>query len=678
MNIRFASMALFCLTVTLSLVSNANAAKQPNIIFILVDDLGYGDIGCFWQDQKTGTQKFDTPGIDQMAAEGMKLTHHYISAPVCAPSRGSFLQGRHQGHCDIRDSQFDKPLPPNHTISSVLKQAGYYTVHVGKDGLAGQEPSVELSGNGSKNLESHPLSRGFDRFFGYLFHADGHEHYPQNGTTNKKAYIYDDYRQVTDAHVDLYSTDAWTAFAKHTIIEETINHPDRPFFIYLAYDTPHFKMQNPPLPYPKGLGLNGGLKWTGAPAYCNTAINKLENIDSVPHASVNPAWPESNQKHVSMVRRIDDSVADIMQTLKDMKIDDNTLVVFTSDNGPHNEGNNPRFFESYANMEGIKRDIWEAGIRTPTIAWWPKSIQADSTSAFPCASWDWLSTFVDLAGTTRPAFADGNSVVPTLTGQGTQRDKGYLYFEFGIRGNTPKWDEFPSHRGAAHGQMQALRIGDFMGVRTDTKTAADDFQIYNVVTDPAQSVDLAEKMPELQQTLKAKALQVRRPGGGIKRPYGEALVPAVEAEATSGVLNFAAFEGNWNCVPEFTDIIGSATAVGQSKGIDLSVSTREQNTGVLYQGYFQAPTDGAYTFSVKSDSGASVRIHDAHLIDDDFNHTGEEVSGSIHLKPGLHPIRIYYRHIKGKSKLELQYSGPGIEKQTVPVTAFAAETLPKS
>ena len=675
---RLISIALFCLTLTLSLASTTNAAKQPNIIFILVDDLGYGDIGCFWQDQKKGTQKFDTPGIDQMAAEGMKLTHHYISAPVCAPSRGSFLQGRHQGHCDIRDSQFDKPLPPNHTISSVLKQAGYYTVHVGKDGLAGQEPSVELSGSGSKNLESHPLSRGFDRFFGYLFHADGHEHYPQNGTTNKKAFIYDDYRQVTDAHVDLYSTDAWTAFAKNTIIEETTNNPDRPFFIYLAYDTPHFKMQNPPTPYPKGLGLNGGLKWTGAPAYCNTAINSAENIDSVPHSSVDLDWPVSNQKHVSMIRRIDDSVADIMQTLKDMKIDDNTLVVFTSDNGPHNEGNNPRFFESYANMEGIKRDIWEAGIRTPTIAWWPKNIEADSTSDFPCGSWDWLSTFVDLAGTTRPAFADGNSVVPTLTGNGTQRDKGYLYFEFGIRGTTPKWDEFPNHRGEAHGQMQAIRIGDFMGVRTDTKTAADDFQIYNVVTDPAQGIDLAEKMPELQQTLKAKALQVRRPGGGVKRPYGEALVPAVEAEATSGVLNFAAFEGNWTWVPEFTDMIGSATAIGQSRGIDLSVTTRKQNTGVLFQGYFQAPTDGAYTFSLKSDSGASMRIHDAHLIDDDFNHTGEEVSGTIHLKSGLHPIRIYYRHTKGQTKLELQYTGPGIEKQPVPAAAFAAEKLPKS
>ena len=137
-------------------------AQQPNILFLFVDDLGYGDIGCFWQDGKSGTRKFDTPHIDSLAAAGAKLTHHYISASVCAPSRASLMQGRHQGHCDIRNSQFDDALPDNHTVAEMPHRAGYRTIHVGKNGLAGGEGSTNLSGTGSRNLAAHPLDRGFD------------------------------------------------------------------------------------------------------------------------------------------------------------------------------------------------------------------------------------------------------------------------------------------------------------------------------------------------------------------------------------------------------------------------------------------------------------------------------------------------------------------------------------
>ena len=161
-------MPRFLLPLTL-LTAAAFGQSKPNIIFFFADDLGYGDIGCFWQDQRASSKKFDTPALDTMAAQGAKLTHHYVSASVCAPSRASLIQGRHQGHSDVRNSQFDKALPNNHNIASVLKAAVYRTIHIGKDGLAGAETLTSLTGTGSQNLPGHPLKRGFDRFFGNQF-----------------------------------------------------------------------------------------------------------------------------------------------------------------------------------------------------------------------------------------------------------------------------------------------------------------------------------------------------------------------------------------------------------------------------------------------------------------------------------------------------------------------------
>ncbi len=665
---------------------------RPNIIFFIVDDLGYGDLGCFWQDQKSGTQKFDTPGIDTMAAEGAKLTHHYIAASVCAPSRASIMQGRHQGHADVRDNQFDKALANNHTISSVMQRAGYRTIHVGKSGIAGGEGSTDLTGDGSKNLGAHPLDRGFDEFFGYLFHGDGHEHYPQNGGTGKTAHIYNGYQQITNASSDLYTTDAWTAYAKNAITTEAQDGDNQPFFLYLAYDTPHFKMSRPMVEYPAGGGLTGGIQWTtdtdpdGNVKYASTCAGTSpvddDNADDLgwEHPSVDPSWPLSNRKHVGMIRRIDSSIADILQLLKDLEIDDNTLCVFTSDNGPHNEGNDPRYFESFADMEGIKRDMWEAGIRVPTIIRWPGQIP-DATGDeaniaeidYPMAAWDWMPTFAEIAQVPAPAWCDGVSILPELTGTGTQRDKGYLYFEYQHTGSTPNWSVFPNHRGENHGEMQCLRIGDFMGVRTGISTADDDFQIYDVTNDPAQGTDLAPLMSTLQQEMKDLALQARRPGGGVSRPYDSDHVPAVTADVEAG-LEFASYEGIWTYVPEFRDLTPAST--GTVDGIDLSVRSRDDNVGLLFTGYILAPSAGTYTFYLASDSGSDLFIHDAHVIDDDFAHSGAEVSGSINLESGLHPVRIYYRHGIGSHALDLSWSGPGITREPVPDSSLRRDGVP--
>ena len=205
-------------------------------------------------------------------------------------------------------------------------------------------------------------------------------------------------------------------------------------------------MQRPAVAYPPlsndGNPRTGGIQWTtatdgsGNVRFANTATG-TGTIDGYNYPGNNAAWPVSNQQHVGMIRRIDNSIADIIQTLKDLNIDDNTLLIFTSDNGPHNEQHNPRYFESFANMEGIKRDMWEAGIRVPTVVRWPGSIAGATGNEnniheidYPCAIWDWMPTFAEMAGVPAPSWCDGVSLLPTLTGSGTQRDKGYLYFEF--------------------------------------------------------------------------------------------------------------------------------------------------------------------------------------------------------------------------------------------------------
>ncbi len=659
-------------------VDVTSKVKRPNIIFIMVDDLGYGDVGCFWQNQRTGTQKFATPGLDAMATEGAMLSHHYTAAPVCAPARGSLFQGRHQGSSDVRDSQFDKPLPNNHTMASTLKSAGYHTVHIGKNGLAGNLNASAMTGTGSRNIPAHPMARGFDRFFGYFTHGAAWQHYPQNGTSLEKAFIYNDYQQVTGANIDLFTTDAWTAYAKKTIVDETRDHPTRPFFIYLAYDTPHALLQFPPTKdYPTGKGLTGGIQWTGAPSYANTATNDVTKIDNIAnrHSSVNDAWPDYAKRHVSMIRRLDDSVADLLQTLKDLQIDDNTLVVFTSDNGPHQEGGyRPDYFQSYANLEGTKRDMWEGGLRVPTLAWWPGKIVATSqvrnvpAISTPAAHWDWLATCADLAKNPVPSSSDGDSLVPALTGGSMQRKEDYLYFEFFNNDYTAAYADFRNHASNPQQQMQAIRMGDFMGVRTAINTSTDDFKIYNAVTDPAEAANLAGTRSDLQARMKYLGLAARRKGAGVTRPYDSANIPAVTASPVTKGLAFKSYEGYWPWLPEFRDLIPAAT--GLCPNIDVALRSRDKDVGLSFTGYISVPTAGAYTFSLNSNNSTSLWIHDGLVIDNDFTFTAIRTSDSVFLEAGLHPIRLFYRHQSGTPVLSLKYSGPGIALQPVPNSAL--------
>jgi hypothetical protein len=381
-------------------------------------------------------------------------------------------------------------------------------------------------------------------------------------------------------------------------------------------------------------------------------------------------------RYATSVRRIDDAVGDLMTLLADLDLDENTLVIFTSDNGPSVEsylkGKDadgyptnyaPTFFDSYGPFDGIKRDCWEGGVRMPTIARWPGRVAAGAIDHTPCGAWDWLATFADLAGAPIPARTDGVSLKPTLLGAGKQTPS-TVYIEYAHNGKTPGFDAFvPAHRNRKRGQMQLVRRGDYVGVRYDVKSADDDFEIYNVADDPSQAKNLAAgfSMGDLQKQFKAMALQSRRPNDSAKRPYDDAPIPASHiAGAAPGVM-LGQYDGDWKWLPKFETM--TPAAKGHAAGIDASDIKHD---GALYTGYINAPTTGEYTFAITSDGPSFLRIHDCAVIDADFGHTpGQTVEAGVQLEKGLHPFRLYYAK-KGSPQLKFEWSGPGIDRQVVP------------
>ncbi|GEO07457.1 N-acetylgalactosamine-6-sulfatase [Adhaeribacter aerolatus] len=691
------SVALILFFVSLTSGFNARAQggkpaakKQPNIIFILTDDLGWGDLGTFFQKQRQKNNDRSepwafTPNLDKMAAGGAKLPHHYCAAPVCAPSRASILMGVSQGHANVRDNQFDKALEDNHTIASVLRRVGYATAAIGKWGLQGGSKE-------SREWPAHPNKRGFDYYYGYMRHADGHEHYPKEGIYRGAKEVWENNTEVSAGLDKCYTGDLWTAAAKRWIVEHKKGQQaNNPFFMYLAYDTPHAVLELPTQPYPAGGGLKGGMQWVGKPGQMiNTASGSVDswvhpdyakatydhdNNKSTPEV----AWPDVYKRYATSVRRIDDQVGDLITLLKDLKEDTNTLIVFTSDNGPSLESylpdtyqpNNPTFFNSFGPFDGVKRDVWEGGVRMPALAYWPGRIPANRVVQTPNASHDWLPTFTDAAGVPAPARIDGVSLLPSLTGVGKQRE-GVVYIEYFNNGITPDFSEFqPQHRKRRRNQMQLIRLGDNVGVRYDIKSQADDFEIYNVVKDLQQANNLAKNagMAALQQQMKDKILQVRRPDAEAKRPYDAELVPGIAEQKIKAGLSWKAFTGNYPWLPEVATL--KPVTKGQARQVDVKAAKAPDNSVLFFEGYLRVPTDGAYTFYVDAAAGSLLRIHEATVIDADYSFTkGQEAAGKILLKAGLHPFRFYTKKAAGKVLFNFQWEGPGISKQAIPATVF--------
>ena len=665
-------------------LGSAEPVRKPNIILILCDDLGYGDIGAFYQNQRAALHDrsvpfFATPQIDTLAREGVKLTQHYCGAPVCAPSRASLLTGLTQGHANVRDNQFDKALADTLTLGSVLRQAGYATAAVGKWGLQGKPGQGATAANEAENSESpggtpvtwpaYPTKRGFDFYFGYVRHLDGHFHYPKEDHRE----VWENDREVS-SNLDLcYTTDLFTARAKKWIIEQTAAHAQQPFFIYLAFDTPHAKLQNPPCAYPPGGGLRGGMQWTGQPhAMLNTATGTMDGYMFPDYANAtwdddhNPAtpevpWPDVQKRYANDVRRIDFAVGDVLQLLKDLKMDDNTLVVFTSDNGPSIESYLPKepyaptFFRGFGPFDGIKRDTLEGGEREPTLIRWPRGIPAGREISQPSGQWDWLATFADLAGLPAPAASDGVSLVPSLTGRGQQR-AGTLYVEYFEAGKTPSFQEFaPAHRGRTRNQMQTIYLDGYKGIRYDVKSVEDDFEIYNLAKDLQEAHNLAgdPKFAALQTAMKARVLQVRKPNASAKRPYDEAFVPPVTNEPPTKLgVTLSVFSGTWPWIPDFRTLAPNVKTVSQN--IALPAQTGDQPFGIAFEGFFRIQADGDYTFTVDADGGAMLFVHDIRVIEEAKNPVGGISTGVVRLKDGWHPFRLYYRHVSGKPRLELK------------------------
>lgn len=656
---------------------------KPNIIFILMDDLGYGDLGAFFQNERKRRNDRSepwllTPQLDQMAAEGAMLPQQYCAAPVCAPSRASLLLGVSQGHSNVRDNQFDKALEDNYTLAHILKEAGYSTAAIGKWGLQGASPHTPSS-------PAHPLKRGFDYYFGYIAHSDGHEHYPKEGLFRGQKPVWENYKDISAQLDKCYTGDLFTAVAKKYIIghnkKDSAQHP---FFIYLAYDTPHSAFELATQAYPAGGGLHGGIQWLGTPGkMINTASGEIDSYVYPGYASAtydhdkDPAtpeipWPDVYKRYASVNHRIDDQIGDLLQLLKDLKIDKNTIVVFASDNGPTKKSYLPKtygtyeadFFNTFGPFDGIKRDCYEGGLRTPTIAWWPGTIPAHTVVSAPSISYDWMSTFAEIAGTTAPVRSDGVSLLPALTGKGIQKP-GIIYTEyFHPQEPIPDYKEFmPERRKKIRGQMQMLRNGDTVAVRYNIQSANDDFEIYDVVKDPQQTKNLALKNDSVQQYFKDRVLQVRRPDTAAPRPYDAAAIPAVRKTAFIPGLKVATYNISTTWIPQIRDL----TPVSHSIQKGFIINPGNANLQV-FEGYFYIAREGLYTFYLSANGKTFLNIHNTALIDADYTFSpNQERKATIALKAGYHPVQLYYLKETQTSKalLSLKWSDSQNHKEAI-------------
>jgi uncharacterized sulfatase len=656
----------------------ATAAPRPNIIFILVDDMGFGDLGLFYQNARGDQPSFSTPGLDRLGLDGLQMQRHYTPAPVCAPARASLLLGLHQGHANIRNNQFDQKLADSHTLGSVMRTAGYATACIGKWGLQGPGPPNQQP--------SHPLRRGFDYFFGPISHRAAHLHYSDDyrgdDDQGEPMVFLENETIVNEAVSNAYSTDLFTARAKHWIASHRDASPEKPFFLYLSYTAPHARLDVPTGPYPDGIGIDGGVQYLGTPGrIINTAAGTRDSWIHPDYADRD--WPEHAKRHATMMRRIDDGVADLLATLRDLGIDEKTLVVFTSDNGPHNEAGfqgahayNPRFFDSFANFEGIKRDTLEGGLRVPTLVRWPGVIAPGRVDKEPSQFHDWLPTFVELAGLPLPAFTDGVSLVPLLTGNGKRRPS-LVYCEYSNKSRTPRYDQFTTHGGARRGEMQVVFIDGFKGIRTGIESHDTPFRIHDTLADPGESTDLngRDGVPT-QQAFHDAVLRMRRADERASRPYDSAPIPPIAIDGLEPGVIAHAIAANSGWVVDGT-LIDPLKVIRKPSPAEALGTIDSKNA--LVTAWLRVPKTGEYRFYLRANQKAFIRIHQARLIDACAGYQPHSIapSGPILLEAGMHPVEIHFLAAVSQEshQFELSWSGPGFAEQPVPDEAWAREPL---
>ena len=460
----FFTIALVCVCILLHpgySIGQQTKAARPNIIFILADDLGYGDLGCY------GQKLIQTPNLDAMAKQGMQFTQFYAGTSVCAPSRSSLLTGQHTGHTPIRgnkgvEPEGQWPIPDSAiTIAEVLKKGGYTTGDYGKWGLG----PVASSGD--------PVKQGFDYFYGYNCQSKAHNYYPDHLWENNTRI---DFAANTPEHPTDYSAELIQQKALQFIDQQK----SKPFFLYLSYTLPHAALQVP----------NDSLF---------AKYKKLFNEQPVPVEPWNgkgyapQAYPHA--AYAAMVNRLDIYVGQVLQKLRELGIDKNTLVIFSSDNGPHKEGgNDPDYFNSNGSLRGIKRDLYEGGIREPMIAWWPGKVKAGSVSDYAGAFWDFLPTFAELARQPQPKNIDGISIVPVLLEQKKSQAHPWLYWEFHEQGG-----------------KQAVRMGKWKGVKLNAASQPNGpIELYDLQTDVSEKNNVADKHPDIVKAIQKIMQQQHR------------------------------------------------------------------------------------------------------------------------------------------------------------------------
>jgi len=443
----------------LQMTSTSAAAEQaPNIVFILADDLGYAELGSY------GQKKIKTPNLDQLAEDGMRFTDFYCGNAVCAPSRCVLLTGKHGGHAYIRTNgdpgmmlpetkalgaEFpgQNPIPDDEvTIAEMLKQKGYATAAIGKWGL------------GHFGSSGDPNKQGFDLFYGFNCQRHAHNHYPNYLWRNREKEVQPGNDRTL--HGETYSQSQFRDVA----IEFIEANADKPFFLYLPFAVPHLSIQVP----------NEDLK-----EYADMPEHDYEHRGYLKH-------PQPHAGYAAMITHMDRDIGAILDKIEEKGLTDNTVVMFSSDNGPTYDrlgGSDSDFFNSAAHFRGLKGSLYEGGIRVPLIVKWPGHVKPGTVSDHPAAFYDMMPTFADIAGVQPPEDIDGISILPTLRGK-EQKEHDYLYWEF------------PSYGG-----QQAVRMGDWKAIRQNMMRPraenAGKLELYNLKSDPSESNDVAAEHPKV-------------------------------------------------------------------------------------------------------------------------------------------------------------------------------------
>ena len=457
-------------------------AQRPNVVFILADDLGWGDLSCY------GQKLFETPNIDRIAAEGMRFTQCYSGTTVSAPSRSCLITGTHSGHTAIRGNMELKPegqfpLPEGaETLFHDFKAAGYATGAFGKWGL------------GFVGSTGDPQLQGVDRFYGFNCQLLAHSYYPDHLWDNAERIDLSDVNRCDET----YGTGAYAPDLIHAKALEFLDKAaadGKPFFLWYPTTIPHAELLVPEDDIIQRLrGRYPEQPYDGATPDSPYFMKGAYIAQAEPHATF-----------AAMVTRLDTYVGEIMERLKELGLYDNTILIFSSDNGPHREGGaDPDFFDSNGPWRGYKRDVYEGGIRVPMIVSWPGHIQAGTETSFMCSFWDLMPTFRELTGSASAEGLDGVSLLPLLTGGKGQKEHDYLYFEFQELGG-----------------RQAVRQGPWKLIYLDIRSDNPRYELYNLDDDPGEEKDLAAAEPERVDALKALMQEAHVPNPDFPILRGE-------------------------------------------------------------------------------------------------------------------------------------------------------------